>query len=227
MIDIHTHIMTGVDNGCKDFNDAGKVVLKAKSEDVTALFLTPHQNSYSGFSADDLKAKFKKFNELFMKHGVDMYLGAEIEYSKDALVKIFYKKLLTMNDTKYVLIDFLKSQEEYDLATVIKDYKAHGFKVIIAHAECLELSERDYLKIKNAGAYIQIDAESIYSKKYKKIVDYMLDERLVDFVASNIHSSTVSYIMDKALKDVTKRTTKDYADLIFNRNAKNLLILKK
>lgn len=227
MIDIHTHIMTNVDNGCKDYNDAGKVVLKAKSEGVTALFLTPHQTSYSGFSADDLKAKFKKFSELFAKHGVDMYLGAEIEYSKDCLVKIFYKKMLTMNDSKYVLIDFMKSQEEYDLFEVIKDYKNHGFKIIIAHAECLGLADRDYLKFKNAGAYIQVDADSLYNKKYKKTIDYLLEERLVDFIASNIHSSNVSYIMDKAYKDVVKRTTKDYAELIFVRNAKNLLILRK
>ena len=228
MIDIHTHILTGVDNGCKDYSDAGKVVLKAKSEDVTALFLTPHQRSYAGFDADGLKQKFNKFNEIFKKYEVDMYLGAEIEYSSDCLVKIFYKKLLTMNDTKYVLIDFNSSQEEFNIFNVIKDYKAHGYKIIIAHAECLiQYKENDFLKMKNMGAYIQIDAENIFNKKYKKIIDYLLEERLVDFVASNIHSSTVSYVMEKAFKEVSKRTNKDYADIVFNRNAKNYLILKK
>ncbi len=227
MIDIHTHILNGVDNGCKDYNDAGKVVLKAKSEGVTAMFVTPNQRSYAGFDADTLKQKFNKFNEIFKKHEVDLYLGAEIEYSKDCLVKIFYKKLLTMNNTKYVLMDFHKSQEEYDMLEVIKDYKAHGFKIIIAHAEVYNLSIREYVKLKNAGAYIQIDAESIFKKEYKKLVEELLDERLVDFVGSNIHSSTVKYVMDKAFDFTVKKTSKDYADLIFNRNAKNLLILGK
>ena len=227
MIDIHTHILTGVDNGCKDYNDAGKVVLKAKSEGVTSMFATPHQTSYAGYDADSLKAMFKKYSDIFKKYGVDMYLGAEIEYSNDALVKIFYKKLLTLNDTNYVLMDFLASQEEYDIIDVIKTYKNHNYNVIIAHAEYLNLKEKDYLKIKNSGALIQIDAESIFNKKYQKLIDYLLEERLVDFVASNIHSSTVSYVMDKAFKAVTKKTNKDYADIIFNRNAKNYLILKK
>ena len=227
MIDIHTHILNGVDNGCKDYNDAGKVVLKAKSEGVTAMFVTPNQRSYAGFDADSLKQKFNKFNEIFTKHGVDLYLGAEIEYSKDALVKIFYKKLLTMNDTKYVLMDFHKSQEEYDMYDVIKDYKAHGFKIIIAHAEVYNLNPRDYERLKNAGAYIQIDAESVFNKKYKKVIDYLIEERLIDFMGSNIHSSTVNYVMDKAFKEIAKRTSKDYADQIFNRNAKNYLILRK
>ena len=227
MIDIHTHILTNVDNGCVDYNDAGKLVLKAKSEGVTALFLAPHQNSKSGFSADELKMKFKKFSEIFSKYGVDMYLGAEIEYSKDALVKLFYKSMLTMNDSKYVLMDFNNSKEDYDILEVIKKYKEQGLKIIIAHAEKLNLTEREYLKIKNSGAYIQIDATDIFDKKYKKTVDYLLEERLVDFIASNVHSSKDSYIMDKALKEVTKLTTKDYADLVFNRNAKNYLILKK
>ena len=227
MIDIHTHILTGVDNGCKDYNDAGKVVLKAKSQNVTSLFLTPHQTTYAGHDADSLKTIYKKFNDIFKKHGVDMYLGAEIEYSKDALVKIFYKKLLTMNDTNYVLMDFLSSQDEFDIVSVIKDYKNHNFNIIVAHAEYLGLTEREYLKIKNTGALLQIDAESIFNKKYKKIVDYLLEERLVDFIASNIHSSNVNYVMEKAYKEVVKRCNKDYADLVFNRNAKNYLILKK
>lgn len=227
MIDIHTHILNGVDNGCKDYNDAGKVVLKAKSEGVTAMFVTPNQRSYAGFDADSLKQKFNKFNEIFTKHGVDLYLGAEIEYSKDALVKIFYKKLLTMNDTKYVLMDFHKSQDEYDMYEVIKDYKAHGYKIIIAHAEIYDLPLKEYQRLKNVGAYIQIDAESVLNKKYKKVVDYLIEERLIDFMGSNIHSSNVSYVMDKAFKEISKRTSKDYAEQIFNRNAKNYLILKK
>ena len=227
MIDIHTHILTNVDNGCKDFNDAGKVVLKAKDEGVDAIFLTPNQRSYAGYDADALKQKFNKFKDIFKKYEVDMYLGAEIEYSKDCLVKIFYKKLLTMNDSKYVLMDFHKSQEEYDIFSVIKDYKAHDYKIIIAHAEVYNFTNREYMKLKNAGAYIQIDAESIFKKEYKAKIDYLLEERLVDFVASNIHSSSVKYVMEKAMKEVIKKTTKDYADLVFNRNAKNYLILKK
>ena len=65
------------------------------------------------------------------------------------------------------------------------------------------------------------------NEEYKAKIDYLLEERLVDFVASNIHSSSVKYVMEKAMKEVIKKTTKDYADLVFNRNAKNYLILKK
>ena len=144
MIDIHTHILTNVDNGCKDFNDAGKAVLKAKDEGVDAIFLTPNQRSYAGYDADALKQKFNKFKDIFKKYEVDMYLGAEIEYSKDCLVKIFYKKLLTMNDSKYVLMDFHKSQEEYDIFSVIKDYKAHDYKIIIAHAEVYNFTNSNH-----------------------------------------------------------------------------------
>lgn len=228
MIDTNTHIINGVDNGCKDYNDAGKVVLKAKNEGVTTMFVTPHQSVDSKFDADELKLRFKKFNEIFKKYDIEMYLGAEIEYHKDCLVKVFYKKLLTMNNTKYVLMDFLNTKDEfYDIPTIVKDYKTHGFKIIVAHAEKLGLTDREYLKIKNAGAYFQIDVQSLYDKKHKKIVEFLLEERLVDFVSTSIHSSTNPYLMDKAYKDILKKTTKDYTDLIFNRNPKNFLILGK
>lgn len=228
MIDTNTHILNGVDDGCKDYNEVGKVVLKAKNEGVDTMFVTPHQSSDSKFNADELKLRFKKFNEIFKKYEVEMYLGAEIDYSKDCLVKVFYKSLLTMNDTKYVLMNFNNVIDDFiDIPTIIKEYKSHGFKIIIAHAEALGLTEREYLKIKNTGAYFQIDVKSLYDKKYKKTVEYLLEERLVDFVSSSVHSPTNNYLFEKAFKDISKMTNKDYADLIFNRNPKNFLILGK
>lgn len=228
MIDTNTHIINGVDNGCKDYNDAGKVVLKAKNEGVTTMFVTPHQGVDSKFDADELKLRFKKFSDIFKKYEIDMYLGAEIEYHKDCLVKVFYKKLLTMNNTKFVLMDFTATKDDfYDIPTVVREYKAHGFSIIVAHAEKLGLTDREYLKIKNAGAYFQVDVQSLYDKKYKKTMDYLIEERLVDFVSTSIHSSTNPYLMEKAYKDLLKKTNKDYTDLIFNRNPKNFLILGK
>ena len=228
MIDTNTHLLNGVDNGCKDYNEVGKVVLKAKSEGVDVMFVTPHQSIDSKYDATELKTRFKKFNEIFKKYEVEMYLGAEIDYSKDCLVKVFYKSLLTMNDTKYVLMNFNNVIDDFiDIPTIIKEYKSHGFKIIIAHVETLGLTEREYLKIKNAGAYFQTDVKSLYDKKYKKTVEYLLEERLVDFVSSSVHSPTNNYLFEKAFKDISKMTNKDYADLIFNRNPKNFLILGK
>ena len=67
MIDIHTHILTNVDDGCKDYNEAGKIILEAKKQDVNAIFLTPHQNTYSGYDAISLIEKYKKFYLLHIK----------------------------------------------------------------------------------------------------------------------------------------------------------------
>ena len=111
MIDMHTHLLTGIDNGCKDFSDAGKVILEAKSQGVTAIFITPHETINDKIGADELKDRFKKFKQIFSKYNVDLFLGAEIEYSKDALVKIFYKSLLSMNETSFALLDFSHTKE--------------------------------------------------------------------------------------------------------------------
>ena len=133
-----------------------------------------------------------------------------------------------MNDTKFVLMDFTTTKDDfYDIPTVVREYKAHGFIIIVAHAEKLGLTDREYLKIKNAGAYFQVDVQSLYDKKYKKTIDYLIEERLIDFVSTSIHSSTNPYLMEKAYKDILKKTNKDYTDLIFNRNPKKFLILGK
>lgn len=227
MIDINTHLLTGLDDGCKDFSDAGKVILKAKSQGVTSMIITPQEDINSKISANEIKERFKKFKQIFSKYNVELYLGAEIDYSKDCLIKVFYKSLLSMNDTKFVYMNFLNTKEEYDLYRLIREYLTHGLNIIIAHAEYLNLSEKEYMLVKNAGAYIEVDALSLFDKKHKKIVDYLLKERLIDFVSSNVKSSNDDYIMDKAYKEVIKRTSKDYADLLFLRNAKNYLMIGK
>jgi len=227
MIDINTHLLTGLYDGCKDFSDAGKVILKAKSQGVTSMIITPQEDINSNISANEIKERFKKFKQIFSKYNVELYLGAEIDYSKDCLIKVFYKSLLSMNDTKFVYMNFLNTKEEYDLYRLIREYLTHGLNIIIAHAEYLNLSEKEYMLVKNAGAYIEVDALSLFDKKHKKIVDYLLKERLIDFVSSNVKSSNDDYIMDKAYKEVIKRTSKDYADLLFLRNAKNYLMIGK
>ena len=227
MIDINTHLLTGLDDGCKDFSDAGKVILKAKSQGVTSMIITPQEDINSKISANEIKERFKKFKQIFSKYNVELYLGAEIDYSKDCLIKVFYKSLLSMNDTKYVYMNFLNTKEEYDLYRLIREYLTHGLNIIIAHAEYLNLSEKEYMLVKNAGAYIEVDALSLFDKKHKKIVDYLLKERLIDFISSNVKSSNDDYVMDKAYKEVLKRTSKDYADLLFLRNAKNYLMIGK
>lgn len=227
MIDINTHLLTGLDDGCKDFSDAGKVILKAKSQGVTSMIITPQEVINSKISANEIKERFKKFKQIFSKYNVELYLGAEIDYSKDCLIKVFYKSLLSMNDTKFVYMNFLNTKEEYDLYRLIREYLTHGLNIIIAHAEFLNLSEKEYMLVKNAGAYIEVDALSLFDKKHKKVVDYLLKERLIDFISSNVKSSNDDYIMDKAYKEVIKRTSKDYADLLFLRNAKNYLMIGK
>lgn len=223
MIDMHTHLLTGIDNGCKDFSDAGKVILKAKSEGVTAMIITPHETIKDKLTAEELTERFKKFNQIFSKYDVDLYLGAEIEYHRDALVKVFYKSMLSINNTSFVLLDFTNTKE-YDIYEILSKYKTHNFKVIIAHIERYGYSIKEIERIKNAGAYVQVDARTILDKKQAKWVKEMLDERLIDFVSSNAHSASEVYGMKEAYNFVAKKTTKDYADLIFTRNATNLLI---
>ena len=227
MVDIHTHILTNIDNGCIDYNDAGKVILEARSQGVKSIILTPHEDVFSKYTAKEITDKFRRFSQVFKKYEVELYLGAEVTYSKDALIKIFYKSLLPMNDTNIALIDFSSSKDEIDLYRIVKEYRTHNIGIIIAHVERLELSIKEIKVLKNAGAYMQVDASTIFDKKYEKWLKEMLKERLIDFISSNIHSSKEKYLMEDAFKEVSKKTNKDYADLIFNRNAKNILKIGK
>lgn len=227
MIDIHTHVLPNADNGCKDYNDAGRIILEAIKQGVTHMILTPHEKTLAGYSSKELTEKFNNFKKAFEKRDIELFLGAEIEYSDDIFLKVKNNLLLRMNNTNVILLDFLNTQEKYNMKEVVKRFKEYNIKVIIAHIECYkDITFTDIEDLKNLGAYIQVDAETILDKRYDKWLKTMYKERYIDFIASNIHSSNISYVMKNAFMEVSKKASSDYADLIFNRNPKNLLITK-
>lgn len=227
MIDMHTHVLSNADNGCVDYSDSGKIILEAINQGVTHMFLTPHQKSFVGYTNKELTIKFNNFKKTFEKRDIELFLGAEIDFTPDVIDKVKNKEMLTMNNTNFILLSFLETDTDYNIKEVINEFKKINIKCIIAHAECYtKLKFKDLEDIKNAGGYIQIDAETLFDKKFDKWLKPILKEHLIDFVASNIHSSKNPYIMKKAFDEFAKRTSKDYADLVFSRNQKNLLLSK-
>ena len=88
-----------------------------------------------------------------------------------------------------------------------------------------ENPEKVAKEIKEVGGLIQVNADAItgkYKRKYGKIVKALLQEKLVDFVASDVHG-TRKVVTAKARKKVEKKYGLEYAEEIFNSNAENII----
>ena len=172
MIDMHTHLLPNVDDGTKTIDESIEMIQEAVKNGVTSIFITPHYRPTKEYICDnqELKQSFENLKQVVREKGieVDLYLGREIDEAKDIKELLANNVVDTINDTKYLLLDFGVNQSQ------INDYiyEVHllGYKVIVAHAERYKYVEGNdcFNRIKKEGALIQLNASSIIKPRNAK-----------------------------------------------------------
>ena len=213
MIDIHTHIIPGVDDGSSSIDESLQLIELLKAEGVDEVVCTSHQDM-NHINKDILT---KKFEELKSKTDMKLYLGSEIYYYENMINDLKSGNLLTINDSKYVLIEF-STFSNTPIEDIVFDLCVAGFKPIVAHIERYEyLSFKDYDKIKSAGALIQVNSKSFERSAYKKILKYLLKNDLIDFIASDCHNTTSRIpSFETAKKLINKKYREKYNKFFIN-----------
>ena len=208
MIDIHTHIIPFVDDGSSSLEDSIKMVKHEIDIGVDFIICTPH-HIYTRYevSVEDIKKNYNLLKAEVEKQNIPikLALGQEICYShrEDIISMLQEGKLLTLDNTNYILLEFSFTREPEDISDVIYNFTIKGYKVIIAHVERYAWITLDKVKeMKLEGAYIQVNSNAVIGAtngKEKRFVKKLLNLKLVDIVASDVHSFRPS-TLDKALK---------------------------
>ncbi len=228
MIDIHNHILPYIDDGSSSLETSIFLLKEAKEQGIKSIILTPHliKEMYE----ESNKKIIDKYNELLIeasKIGIDIFLGREIMCFKpnEILEMIKNNEVLPMNNSPYLLLEFSYTKE-IDISEVIYNASLYDYKVIIAHIEryqYVDINEVHYLK--DCGALIQVNAETIVRPanfRVKKFVKKLLDEDLVDFIASDIHQNRTNY-MKQAYDKISKKYGIERAEKLFRKNAEKYL----
>lgn len=201
MIDIHTHILP-VDDGAKDFNDSLELINQEIKEGIKTVVLTPHMN----YLYNDVD-KIKEAYEILKSHNlnINLLLGSEIRYYDNMVSDLNKGLLLTINDTKYVLVEFsLKNKD--NITDGIYELIVSGYKPIVAHIERYSyLTKEEIIEIKRMGALIQVNAKSFEKKDYKKVLHFLLKNNYVDFVASDCHDVVYRNVDFNFAKEIVKK----------------------
>lgn len=184
-IDMHCHILPGVDDGAKDLAETKKMLEIAYAEGIRCIIATPHHHPHRGKApAEKLREKAKLVREA--AHEIDerfrVYLGTEVYFGQDVADKLKEGKILSMNRREYVLVEFPPSQTYSYIRQGIQQLQFAGYEVILAHveryhciAEDVELAEELYDMIEKAhemGLYVGVvdlnkDAPAInYADEY-------------------------------------------------------------
>ena len=197
MIDIHAHILPAADDGSKDLSQSLEMLFEEERQGVTDIVLTPHYRADYLTDKDELTAKFEELKKAAAENGVKsrLYLGQEI-FVFDGIVDLLKQgKVLPINGTNYVLIEF--SAVKYaDIPETVYTLSTKGYLPIVAHLERYAYADLDVAReVKETGGLIQVNAGSFCGKLkrlYKRKVRELIKDGLVDFVASDVHYSRKS-----------------------------------
>ena len=138
MIDIHNHILYGIDDGPKSLEDAIELIKQAISEGVTGIVATPH-HLHPNFS-NDINSIQEKLIVLdtALKHqelNIDLYYGQEIRITDQILTDIEAGKITGINGSNYLLIEFPSNEVPVYTNKLFYEIQTMGYIPIIAHPE--------------------------------------------------------------------------------------------
>lgn len=183
MIDVHTHILPEIDDGSKSMEISKELINQEINNQVNYVFLTPHQTSQKD-NTQDIRNAFEKFNKEVTSNEIKFFLGAEILFDKSFFENLEKKKYLSINNSKYILIEFT-CPITYKMSELMYEINIRGYIPIVAHVERYGLDFEDIIDIKEGGGLIQINS-SILSLN-KPFLNKLIKKNLIDFVASDCH----------------------------------------
>lgn len=198
-IDIHHHIIHGVDDGPSDFEQTQKMLQRAHENGVAVIAATSHSMpGLQRFPMDEYLDHLKMAQEWIDGQGLGIRLctGSEIFYTRDTVRMLQEGRVLTLNNTQTVLVEFNPSDEFKPIRDAVRHIGNAGYTVIVAHAERYEgTQDFDHLMElqQDYGAYIQINAGTIISPGgflRKRWLRKLIDKGCCDIVATDAHNVT-------------------------------------
>ncbi|MCK4027116.1 tyrosine protein phosphatase [Streptococcus suis] len=238
MLDIHSHIIFGVDDGPKTPEESLALLQEAYRQGVRGIVATSHRRKGMFETPEEtIWQNFRQVQELAKQVADDLfiYYGAEIYYSREYLNKLEKKEIPGYASSDAVLVEFSTNTPLKVIQEAVRELLAMGKTPVLAHIERYEALEGEFEKIQSLidqGAYMQINSSSVLKAKmfgdrhkaFKKRAKQFLDQDLVHFVASDMHnlSSRPPY-MQEAYELISQRYGQDYAKDLFMNNPLDLL----
>jgi len=196
VIDIHCHILPGMDDGPESFEISFAMAEMAIAEGITHVIATPHATQNYPFipnlvrqRRDELQTKFE--GQLVLATGCDFHLSFENlqEIRRDP-------ERFTLNQKNYLLVEFADFSIPAVLDQSLHELQLAGLHPIITHPErnpLIRAQPERLFKWLQQGCYVQVTAQSLlgrFGKSAEEMTQHLLDAGAVHFLASDAHNVT-------------------------------------
>lgn len=197
MIDLHLHLLPGVDDGPETLEQSLAMCRQAAAEGCVALVATPHQRR-DEWRTDDPAPLQARLDELAARCGAAprLYLGGEVRVDSELLADLERPGrggVLTLAGSRYLLLELDPEGIGPDPVELAAELVRRGFAPVVAHPELTPFlwGEEDLIeRVVAAGGLLQTTAMSVtgqFGRAVRERVWSLLDADLVHFVASDAH----------------------------------------
>lgn len=229
IVDIHTHILPGIDDGAKDWDTCMKMLAKSWECGVKRIFATPHYIPWEKhISPKDIYRLCAEAQQRARKElGIDVtiYPGQEIYYHIDMSSNIKKGEALTLAGSRYALVEFATDIPYRVLYCGIKEMCENHFRPIIAHVErygCLRKPGR-IEELHDIGVMLQMNLEALqggFLDETSRWAKKRLMNREIHFLASDMHNLKSRPPMSKEnLEWIRKKLDREYQEELLCSNS--------
>lgn len=197
MLDIHSHILPGIDDGAKTILSTLEMLSIAISDGTNKIVATPHYCSGCFETPyDKVEEYVKEVNKILIRKGLDIEViaGQEVYLDKYTLKNLENSIIATIGGTSYMLVEFPMGNLDEDDLALLYELKLKGIRPIVAHPEryvYVEQNPEIINKFIDEQCLFQINSGSLtgeYGSKVKKTAEILIENGICNFVGSDAHS---------------------------------------
>jgi tyrosine-protein phosphatase YwqE len=194
-IDIHSHLLPGIDDGARTFEDTLQLIQSLQGFGISEFVTTPHiiQQVWDNTQESILSTATTTVTALQAKN-ITVPFRAAAEYLMDDSFERLFKSnnLLTLKDN-YVLVEMSYINPPMQLFSILFDLQVAGYIPVLAHPErylFYQNNFNEFVKLKNAGCLFQLNLLSVvgyYGDGVAKVATQLLKKGMYNFVGSDVH----------------------------------------
>lgn len=234
MIDIHSHILPGIDDGAKDIDMTINMICNSIDNKVNKLIATPHYClGYGEVEYREVEDMVSNLNCLLNKKHLDVtiYPGQEVYFNSRLVEWYKEKRIGTLNNTRYMLIELPIKSFDYDTLDVLYELKVIGITPVLAHPERyypIINNPMEINKFIDEEILFQVNSGSLsgkFGEKVKKTANILMKNNIYSFIGSDAHNDvnrTTSISKDIEIANKNLNINKQF----FNDNSERLLLNK-